>query len=534
MAACKNQENADLIIKNATIYSVNEKFKIEESMAVKNGKIAAIGTNEHVTGQFHSDNIADYKGKYIYPGFYDAHCHFLGYGLTLQEVDLTGTRSVDEVIEKLQNFKDTHPDVQWLKGRGWDQNDWQKKKFPDKKDLDRVFPDIPVYLVRIDGHAAWVNQKALDKSGLRKNLEVEGGEIILDGDGEPTGILIDNAMNLVSVHIPLPDKDQLVKALVDAQEKCFAVGLTTVSDAGLSYEEVKLIDSLQHEGPLKMGIYAMLNPSKKNLEAFVKHGPYQTEKLNVRSIKLFSDGALGSRGALLLAPYKDAPHQKGLQLITEEKLLNVCNTAFENGYQVNTHCIGDGANRLVLDNYGKVLKGKNNRRWRIEHAQIVNPDDMDKFDQYSVVPSVQPTHCTSDMFWADERLGDKRIKYAYAYRELLNAAGYLALGSDFPVEHINPLYGFYAAVARKNLSGKPGEGFQMENALSREEALRGMTFWAAFSQFEENTKGSLETGKNADFVVLDQDIMKIDPDNIPGLKIESTFVDGEKVYEVPK
>jgi hypothetical protein len=315
-----------------------------------------------------------------------------------------------------------------------------------------------------------------------------------------------------------------------AQQNCFAVGLTGVHDAGLDADEVELIDSLQKEGILKMRINAMLNPTHGNLEKYISKGVYQTDKLTVRSIKVYADGALGSRGALLLEPYSDDPQNRGIQVETTEKLDSVCAMAYHHGYQVCTHCIGDAAVRLMLDLYSKYLYKGNDLRWRIEHSQVVDPADLPRYDEYNVIPSVQTTHATSDMFWAVNRLGD-RVKYAYAYQNLLAQNGWFPNGSDFPIEDINPLYGFYAAVARKNLNGEPQEGFQMENALTREQALRAMTIWAAKACFEGNMKGSIEVGKFADFVVLDFDLINYDISNAFGAKVLRTVIHGETVYQ---
>lgn len=530
MIACNSKQKVDLIIHQAKIYTVDDNFFIAKAMAIENGKVVAIGEEEDIMGKFEADQTINGQGKTVYPGFYDAHCHFLGYGLSLQEVDLTGTKSIAEIKQKLVAYHHDNPDIPWIKGRGWDQNDWQIKDFPSKEDLNEVIPDKPVFLVRIDGHAAWVNQKALDLAEITTKKSVSGGEILVDQESKPTGILIDKAMDLITRHIPAPSLNQKEEALMDAQKNCFSVGLTTVSDAGLDYADVQLIDSLQQAGKLKMNIYAMLNPSEENKKKFIQKGPFQTQHLTVRSIKLFADGALGSRGAYLLENYSDDPKNQGLQLLSMDYLREISDLAYQHDYQINIHCIGDGAARNVLAVFSSLLPSQNDKRWRIEHAQIVHPDDLSYFKEYRIIPSVQPTHATSDMYWADERLGKERIKYAYAYRDLLQYAGTLALGSDFPIEHINPLYGFYAAVARQDLNLYPEAGFQMENAISRKEALQGMTIWAAHANFEEKKRGSLEEGKDADFVILPDDIMQIPLERIPEVKVSATYMKGQKVY----
>lgn len=326
--------------------------------------------------------------------------------------------------------------------------------------------------------------------------------------------------------------DQQRKALQVAEAKCFAVGLTSVQDAGLEKDVVDMIDKMQQEGALKMRIYAILTPSEANLNSYLMKGTYSTDYLTVRSVKLYADGALGSRGARMIEAYSDDSGNIGLFMYEPAYYSKVCELALKHGFQVNTHAIGDMGNRFVLDLYSNFLKGKNDYRWRIEHAQVIHPDDFQKFKEFSIIPSVQPTHATSDMYWAENRVGPERIKGAYAYKELLSQNGWLPMGTDFPVENINPLYTFYAAVARKDLQGKPEEGFQSENALSREEAIRGMTIWAAKSAFEDNIKGSIEAGKFADFVILETDIMTEEIIKIPSTKVASTYLNGIKVFEV--
>lgn len=522
--------NVDLIITNATIYSVDADFTVYQSMAVANGKIVALGDSETIQSKYKADNIIDLEGKPVYPGLIDPHCHFLGYGLGLRNAWLAGVGSWPEAVDRLVEHQQEYPS-DWVLGRGWNQNEWDVKEFPTKELLDKAFPDKPVLLTRIDGHAAIANSKAMELAGFNADTLVTGGEIIRV-NGEPTGVLVDNAINLVRDLVPAESKDDKVQALVNAQQNCFAVGLTSVSDAGTDLADALLFDELQRAGKLKMKINVMLNPTKENYEHFLDRGVYVTPNLSVRTVKLFADGALGSRGALLLEPYSDAPSTIGLQLETTEKLTDVSRKAHESGYQVAVHCIGDAAARLMIDIFEEFLEPGNDLRWRIEHAQTIHPDDLPRFGQLAIVPSVQTTHATSDMIWAADRLGD-RIKYAYTYQDLLKQNGWLPNGSDFPIEHINPLYGFYAGVARQNMDGFPPDGFQMENALTREQALRAMTIWAAKAAFEEEVKGSLEPGKAADFVVLEEDIMTAPNSKLPNVKVEKTFVNGELVYTIP-
>ncbi len=526
--SCKGPETADFIVKNSKIYTVDGNSRVAESFAVRGGLILAVGSNQEIDRSYNSDQIIDLEGKPVYPGFYDAHCHFAGYADNLRKADLTDTKSFAEICQRLVEHQKSFPS-EWVLGRGWDQNDWPGRQFPDRSELDTYFPDLPVYLTRVDGHAAVVNTAALKLAGIDDKTIVTGGEIIRV-NGKITGVLVDNAMDLVSRFIPDMPAAESTKALLKAQENCFAVGLTTVADAGLGFSMVNLMDQLQKEGQLKMRVYAMLSPTDENFKGFVSKGIYKTDRLNVRSVKLFADGALGSRGALMLEPYSDAPEKTGLQVNESDYLRIICQKCYDAGYQVETHCIGDAANQLMLNIYKDILMEANDRRWRIEHAQIIHPDDFKLFKDFSIIPSVQMSHATSDMYWAEDRVGPERIKGAYAYKELLDQNGWLPNGSDFPVEKINPLFGFFAGFARMDQSGFPDGGWQTENALTREECLRAMTIWAAKSCFEENERGSLEPGKMADFVVLEEDIMTADPLRVPKIKVLQTWIGGERVW----
>ncbi len=520
--------NVDLIVTNATIYTVNDLFEIVDAFVVDNGKFLAMGTIDEILSEFSSDRILDANSKFIYPGFNDGHSHFLGYGLSVTKyANLVGTKSYNEVIERVIDHQKNYPGF-WILGRGWDQNDWDKIAFPTKNELDSLFPDNPVVLTRIDGHAVLINSKAIELAGINENSVIDGGEVIMKDD-KITGVLIDNAIDLIQSIIPEFSREDKMLALTRAQQDCYNVGLTSVTDAGLGKDEVLLIDQMQKNKELDIRVYAMLSPTKENFDHFFKIGPIHNDKLTVSSVKLYIDGALGSRGALLLEPYSDAPHSHGLQMNSQSYYDSICNMAYNAGFQVNTHAIGDSGNRIMLNSYAKYLKGKNDKRWRIEHAQIVEPSDRKYFHDYSIIPSVQSTHCTSDMYWADERLGPDRIKTAYAYADLLRENGWLINGTDFPVENISPLLTYYAAVSRKDLSGWPDGGFQNENALSREDALRSITIWPAKGSFDEKSKGSIEIGKVADFVILEKDIVEIPESEIPGTVVIATYVDGKKV-----
>ena len=527
--SCSTKSKIDLLIYNATIYTVNSAFSVVEALAITDGKIVAAGTTDSLKNVFEAKTTFDAEKKFIYPGFIDAHTHFFRYGLGLQKVDLVGTDSWDAILERLKIFASQNKEG-WLIGRGWDQNDWPVKEFPSKEKLDELFGERPVFLTRIDGHAAIANQKALDLSGIKAGDKLTGGEIEMK-NGKLTGILVDNAVHRVSSLIPYPDQNQIKKSLTDAQNNCFAVGLTTVDDCGLDYREALLMDSLQKLSILKMRIYVMLRDDCSNYDFLFKKGKIKTGRMNVRSFKVYADGALGSRGACLLEPYSDKPDHSGFLLSSPAHFDSVAKIIYNNGLQMCTHAIGDSANRTILTIYSKYLKGKNGLRWRIEHAQVISPDDFSMFGENNIIPSVQPTHATSDMYWAPDRLGPERVKYAYALKKLLQQNGWMPLGTDFPVEDINPLKTFYAASIRKDEKGWPNAGFQMENALTREESLKGMTIWAARSNFEEEEKGSLEKGKYADFIVLDQDILKSEPSAILKTRVIMTYLNGEKVYE---
>jgi predicted amidohydrolase YtcJ len=545
LTSCSQKIKIDLLVYNASIYTVDSLFSVAQAMAVMDGKIVEVGRTVDLQNKYDSKENLDAHGKFVYPGFIDAHAHFLGYGTSLQRVDLVGTNSWDEVIQRTKQFAKDNPNG-WLLGRGWDQNDWTAKdlpagrqEFPTNEILNELFPDRPVLLTRVDGHAAIANQKALDLAGVKAGDKLTGGEVEVKNN-KLTGILVDNAVDLVSSRIPSPTVAQAKEAILDAQTNCFAVGLTTVDDCGLDFRAALFIDSLQKAGNLKMRMYVMLSDAKRNYDfAFAKarlndsvgQGKIKTDRLHICAFKVYADGALGSRGACLLQPYADKPGWSGFLLSTQQHFDSVAKIIFDHGWQMCTHAIGDSGNRTMLKIYGKYLQGKNDLRWRIEHAQVVNENDFKMFGEYNIIPSVQPTHATSDMYWAGDRLGPVRVKGAYAYKQLLDQNGWIPLGTDFPVEDISPFKTFYAAVVRKDAKGWPPKGFQVENALTREEGLRGMTIWAAKANFEESEKGSLEKGKFADFVILDSDLMKESPEKLLQVKVMKTFVGGEKVFE---
>lgn len=527
--SCSTKKSVDLLVKNAVVYTVNKNFDIATAFVVNGGKIVEVGNSEELESKYKPKQIYDAEGKTIVPGLIDAHAHLYGLGLYMQTVDLTDTKSLDEVINRVVEFQKKHQ-LDYILGRGWDQNDWENKEFPTNEKLNELFPDTPVALRRVDGHALFVNSKALELAGITKDSKIAGGEIMMK-NGEPTGVLIDNAMEPVNATIPAPTKEFSTNALLDAERVALSYGLTTVDDAGLDSEIIDLIDDLQREGKMKLRIYAMVSNTPANLEYYLKKGIYKTDRLDVRSFKVYVDGALGSRGAALRKEYSDRHGHFGIMITPSDSLETLAAMIAKSGFQMNSHAIGDSATISVLRDYKKALEGQTDRRWRVEHAQIISPEGFDYFS-HNILPSVQPTHATSDMYWAEDRLGADRMKGAYAYKTLLDKTGIIALGTDFPVEHVSPFYTFYAAVVRKDLKNYPDGGFQMKDALSREEALRGMTIWAAYANFEENEKGSIEAGKYADFTVLDKDIMKADEKDLPNIKAVATFINGEKVYEL--
>ncbi|MBP0612407.1 amidohydrolase family protein [Chryseobacterium sp. cx-311] len=526
------QKPADLIIHNAKIYTVNQNFDTAEAMAVSKGKIVAVGSGSEILKFYSSKNIQNLQGKAVFPGFIDAHCHFSGYATDKWKCELWGTKSWEEILQRMTDYAKNAP-MEWLYGRSWDQNNWAVKEFPDKAELDQLFPNRPVYLKRVDGHAAIANQKALDIAGITAKTKVKGGEIE-KVNGKLTGILIDNAMLLVEKHIPEISDELAIRYFGELQTECFSYGLTSLHDCGISAKTFGLLEKAQEQEILKMKIFALLEDNKATYDTWIGKGRFTKGNITFGGYKVYSDGALGSRGACLLHDYSDKKDWKGFLLSDKKHFKNLADKLANSNLQMCTHAIGDSANRTILQIYGDVLAGKNDRRWRIEHAQIVDKSDLGLFAKYSVIPSVQPTHATSDMYWAESRIGKERLTHSYAYQDLLQQNGWLPLGTDFPVEEINPIKTFYAAVARKDAKNFPANGFQKENALTREQALRGMTIWAAKAAFQEKELGSLEVGKSADFVVLTYDIIEVPEDRILQTWVLETYSNGIRVYDGEK
>lgn len=516
-------QKVDLIIHNAQIHTLDPNNTIYEAIAIKDGKILELGPQRQILNKYSAKESIDAQGKEVYPGFIDAHGHMLMYAKQLLGVDLRGVRSQEELVLRCEQYKATHPNLKFLIGRGWDQTLWADSQMPTNHKLNALFKDIPVCLYRIDGHAALVNEYLIQQSAIVDQLNhIQGGAVVfaktnLDEtknaaainitsqllkqkninlqDYKPTGVLIDNAVDFVQAYLPNYSKSEYLEALVQVQDELLQYGITGVHEAGIDFEHIAWFKELISKNKLSINIYAMLMDSPKNRAFATKHGPYEYKSLSIRSFKCFADGALGSRGALLKAPYDDHQNDYGLLLTDVQKMNDLAKFCLEHGYQMNTHSIGDSANALVLSIYEQVFNAKPDHRFRIEHAQILDPKDFLKFSQFAVFPSVQPTHAISDADWAEKRLGKHRLKGAYAYRTLLEKFGMLALGTDFPVEQINPFATIEAA-----LYNPFGETLELEAIL------RGMTIHAAFAAFQENRIGSLEKGKEATLVILNNPI----------------------------
>lgn len=522
-------KEADLVIENARILPAPG-APVCKTMVVKDGKVTALYPKGNWRRDYQCKEVINARKKYVLPGFIDAHCHFLGLGKALDEVNLYGTRSWEEVLSRVSEFIKAHPEKVWINGRGWDQNDWQNKAFPDNSLLDRIAGEHHVVLSRIDGHAVIANSRVMELAGIDIHTKVAGGEVRIAGN-RPTGLLIDKATELVESRIPDPGQSQKIKWLLEAQKMCHQYGIVQVADAGLPVRDNLLIDSLCDAGVLNLRFYLMLSAGKESCAYIEQQGALEKDKVKMSSLKIYSDGALGSRGALLKEAYCDDKSNFGLRLIEPQALDSLLWFAYRYNLQANTHCIGDSANALVLKAYAGVLNGTNTRRWRIEHAQVVDPEDLKYFKAHSIIPSVQPTHATSDMYWAEHRLCRHRMQGAYAYKTLLNTAGIIALGTDFPVEYVSPFNTIRAARFRVDANRYPPGAFYPGEALSAAETFSGMTLWAATANFWEQQTGSLEVGKWADFIVLDDNPYTAGLKKLNKLMVLQTFVGGKPVMK---
>lgn len=509
---------------NCTIYNVPD----ADSILCHNGMIEKIGSNLSENGI----NVVDLDQGFVYPGFVDAHLHLAGFGWSLDVPNLVNTSSVDEILGKLSELKSDHSNHQWIHGRGWDQNHWENPSFPTKEMLDSVIEDTPVYLRRVDGHAAWVNSKALKIANITSSSkDPDGGKILRHPDGSPSGILIDNAMELAAPHIPKPTREDKKRYIRLAVSELIANGITGVHDAGTDNETIRILKDLIKKQPLPLRVYAMLNDTPEDTESFFSAGPETSDPfLKIQAVKLYMDGALGSRGAAMLEPYSDDPSNSGSLLMDEKTLSEKIHRANTAGFQVCIHCIGDRANRFALNAFEQC--GKRQLRNRVEHAQLLHQDDIQRFSHLDVLPSMQPTHCTADMNWVEERMGSKRLNECYPWQSLIRAGSIIPGGSDAPVEYPSPLEGIYAAVTRQDKKGNPKSGWQSSETVNIDQAIAMMTSWAAYASFEEQIKGKIKPGYYADLTVLDKPLEFIPAKEILSTKILHTVVNGKIVYSL--
>ncbi len=535
-------QEVSLILLGGQIYTGDEKQPIAQALAINGGNIVGVGTSEEILDEFSSGHLVELEGKPVFAGFIDAHGHMENLGSFIRNLDLKGTASIQSIQEKVRAKIGTIDSSEWVRGRGWDQNLWHDKVFPTKDHLDAVSGGTPVYLERVDGHVVWVNSKVMEMADINaETKDPEGGRILRNRSGEPTGIFIDNAITLLDSRLPAPTRAERTKAIVAALKTCVSMGLTGVHDMGVDLETISIFKDLIDSGEFPLRVYAAVSSYQDGWSHYAKSGPekdYGNGLLNVRAVKVYADGALGSRGAALIGPYSDDPTNRGLTLTSEKALRGIVDTALQKGFQVCTHAIGDRANHITLNIYEDAFKSLHingsDVRFRVEHAQIVAEEDIPRFGRIGVIPSMQPTHCTSDMYWAEERVGSVRIKGAYAWRSLLNQGSMISSGSDFPVESPNPLWGFYAAITRQDHKRWPVGGWMPSQRMSRDEALKSFTAWGAHAAFQENVKGTIEVGKYADVVVLSKDIMTIQVEEILTTEVVMTILGGKVVYSRDK
>jgi predicted amidohydrolase YtcJ len=538
LPAIAQQPRADLIVTNARIYTVDEDRPIVEAFAVSQGRIEFAGSaREAMALRGPQTRMLDLHGATVIPGMVDAHAHYLGLGLALQNVDLNDALSYDEVIARVVERAKRAPAGAWIVGRGWDQNRWANTRFPTHDALTRAVPDHPVWLTRVDGHAGLANAAALRAAGVTAaTKDVAGGRIERDASGNPSGVFVDNAQQIIDRVVPPPSREQQRQALIDAAKEANRWGLVGLHDAGEGRATIDLVEDLARSGELSLRVYMMISDDSGAIAHYFARGPQSAlydGHLWIRTVKLYADGALGSRGAALLEPYTDDPGNIGLLRTSPEHLQDVATRALRAGFQVATHAIGDRGNRVALDAYQAALTAvpTADHRFRIEHVQILHHDDVPRFAQLGVIPSMQAVHATSDMYWAGTRIGPVRLLGAYAWRSLLNTGVVIPNGSDFPVEKVNPLLSFHAAVTRQDARDWPPGGWLPEQRMSREEALKAMTVWPAYAAFQETLMGSIAPGKYADFVVLDRDIMTVADRDLLGTQVLTTYIGGKAVYD---
>ena len=530
------KREARMILVNATVYTLDKDNAVTQALAIRGTRIVGVGTTEEMQNRYSSDTVIDLRGMTVMPGFIDAHAHMNGLGQLLRSIILVGVPSAEEAATLVAAQVPQVQHGEWIYGRGWDQNLWQVKEFPTASLLDAVAPGNPVLLVRIDGHASWVNSRAMAIANITgETRDPDGGKIIRDSQGNPTGVFIDNARDLVENFVPPLTESDVRKNILRAAAECARAGITEVGDMGLDSLEIALYKRLADEGALPIRIYGTITAPSPTWSAMSGEKPLigYGGVFTLRGVKLYADGALGSRGAALVGEYSDDPGNRGLTKISESELESNVRLAFQRGYQPCIHAIGDRGNNIVLNAYEKVLSTLpgGDYRPRVEHAQVLLPDDIPRFRKLGVLPSMQPVHATSDMIWAEARLGPRRVKGAYAWRSLLNTGTIILGGSDFPNDGMYPLWGIYAAVTRSDRSGNPPDGWYPEQKMTREEAVKCYTQWAAYGAFEENSKGTIEVGKLADLTILSNDIMKISPADILSTEVEMTMVGGKIIYK---
>ncbi|MFO7865633.1 MAG: amidohydrolase [Candidatus Aminicenantes bacterium] len=531
---------ADLILLGGVVATVDADFSLAEAVAVRNGRIAAVGTREDISALIGTrTTVLDCNGLLVLPGLIDAHAHLHSLGDALTSLDVTGTLSFEDLVGRVKERVRVSAQDEWIVGGRWDQNDWPGTSFPVHNKLSAASPDNPVYLIRVDGNAAFANRKALDIAGIdRTTSDPSGGVIVRKADGEPTGVLINRAMNLVQEHIPQDSEERFREKFLMAVQTCLEAGLTGVHEAGVGPRAIALYKSLIDEDRLPLRIYAMFGeeedfPVGPDLASFFRSHRVENyggdHFLSVRSIKLYFDGALGSRGAAFYEPYEDDPENRGLLRVTPEYVYQVAKAALEADMGVNTHCIGIRGNRLCLEAYARAFEEQpvRDHRFRIEHAQFVERTDVERFAALGVIPSMQPIHATSDMPFVEARVGEKRAEGGYAWQWFLDAGLTIPSGSDFPVEPVDPLRGLHAAVTRQDADGRPEGGWFPDQQMSIEEAIRGFTIWAAHAAFQEDVAGSIEVGKLADFTLLDRNILDLPPEEILETGVAAVIVGGK-------
>jgi len=533
-----SRTNIDMILTNGIVYTLDDNNHTTEAVAISGDRIVGLGSTADILDKYRADTVIDLKGKSVYPGFIDGHAHILGEGGRLQNLDLVGTKSAEQIAGMVKERVNNTKAGEWIVGRGWDQNDWHEMKFPTAQVLDSVSPRNPVLLRRVDGHAAWTNSAAMKLASLTETTEdPTGGKIIRNANGRPTGVFIDNAIDLVSKAIPSLTEEEIGERLKLALDECASFGLTEVHDMGVGLDVIRHYKRLIDAGKCPIRIYGAIDYGGETWKYYLEHGPENTYGggfLSIRAVKMYMDGALGSRGAALIEAYSDDPGNRGLTMMRDGEVDSACRDALAKGFQVCTHAIGDRANNVTLTAYERVLESipaeKESPRWRVEHAQILLPEDISRFKKLGVLPSMQPTHATSDMEWVEARVGPERAKGAYAWRSILETGSIISGGSDFPAEFVNPLLGIYAAITRQDRNGTPPQGWYAEQKMTRKEALRAFTQWPAYAAFQEKEKGILEIGKWADLTILSKDIMKIPPGEILTTDVEMTIVGGRVVY----